>query len=260
MITVGGGRRHEPTQPSNPRQLTIDQHVHSRACVERFTDAEGLVRVVRAGTTTSFRATPDNPVFCVKRVWDERVEHGLFQQVESAFQNALSAVLERGTVDDHDAITAYASIWQIRAQLGERPPEDVMLNGVPAERLTKEEEEIIEWKRGAFTRDGALQGRFAASIHATRSHDFNMVQLAAVRWGVLRTKDRPGFVCPGAPAGAPYIPVTPTLALVAGHRDREVDRVQIDHLNGSLLSRSSRLIFGHPTEVDALLARIVGAG
>lgn len=256
---MGRGRRHEPTQPSNPRRLTIDQHVHSRACIARFADAKGLVHVVRAGTVKAFPATPDNPVFCVKRVWDEHLEHGLFRQVEGAFQNALASVLEQATVVDHGAITAYASIWQIRATLGERRLEDVVLHGVPREQLTKDQEEIIEKKHGAFTRDGSLPSRFAAFLDATRGHNFNMAQLASIRWGVLRTREGPGFVCPGSPARELYIPVTPALALIAGYRDREVSRADIDHLNGPLRSSASGLIFGHPTDVAAVLGQITGA-
>jgi hypothetical protein len=129
--------------------------------------------------------------------------------VELAFQHEVASILERATVTDHRAITAYASIWEIRAQFACRPPEDVVLRGISSGPLTKDQEEIIEGKWGAFSRRGSLPGRFAASIEATREHDFNMTRLGSVRWGVLRTSDCPGFVCPGSPAGELYIPLPP---------------------------------------------------
>jgi hypothetical protein len=75
------------------------------------------------------KPTPDNAVFCTKRVWDEHLEHGLFEQVERAFQSEVVSIVARGTVVDHQAVTAYASIWQIRAQLADTPLEDVVLRG-----------------------------------------------------------------------------------------------------------------------------------
>jgi hypothetical protein len=249
-------RRHEPTKPKNPRRLTIEQHVHSSACIARFADADGRVAIVRPGTRTAFLGASDNPIFCAKRVWDQHLEHSLFRQVEHAFQNEVASILDRATVVSHQAVTAYASIWQIRAQLAGQPPEDVVLNGIPSEHLTKDQEEILEKKHGAFTRGGSLPGRFVAFFDATRGHDINMAKLGDVRWAVLRATARPGFVCPGSPAGELYVPVTPTLALIAGYRDREVAPATVDDLNLSLLAKPPRMIFGHPADIAAFIGRI----
>ena len=69
-------RRHEPTAPQNPHRLTLAQHVHSRACIERFSDANGVVSVLRPGTREAFPAKSDTPVFCAMRVWDQHFEQG----------------------------------------------------------------------------------------------------------------------------------------------------------------------------------------
>lgn len=257
---VAKRRRHEPTQPRNPHRLTIGQHIHSRACVARFADTSGRVAVVRRGNmASSFPASPDNSIFCAKRVWDQRVEHGLFCKIEAAFQEEVESILQLGTVRNHRAVTAYVSIWQIRAQLAERPPKDVVLHGIPSERLTKDQEEILERKHGAFTRGGSLAGRFAASVDATRGHDIIMSSVGDARWGVLRATEGAGFVCPGSPSGELYIPVTPTLALITRYRDRALTRANVDDVNLSLLAKKPRLIFGHPTDVAAFLARVQAA-
>jgi hypothetical protein len=39
--------RGEATQPGNPRALTNNQHIHSRASIARFRDERGLVTVLR---------------------------------------------------------------------------------------------------------------------------------------------------------------------------------------------------------------------
>ena len=201
-------RRHEPTQPRNPRQLTIDQHVHSKACIKRFADQEGLVHVVRAGTRKSFPTTPDNPVFCAKRVWDQHLEQGLFRHVEQVFQNEVRSVLGRGDRGRSPCGHRLRLDLAIRGSLADTPPEDIVLRDLKngPRDLTKQQEEIIESKHGAFTRGSSLPARFAAFMDATRGHDFNMLRLDGVRWGVLRTVGCRGFLCPGAPAGQLYIP------------------------------------------------------
>jgi hypothetical protein len=253
---MAGRRRHEPTKSKNPRQLTLYQHVHSKACIDRFADTEGRVAVVRPGDQRSFLVKPDNAIFCAKRVWDERLEHGgLVRRVERAFQNEIDTVVDRGTVSDYRAITEYVSIWQIRGRLADKPPDDVVLHRLShsSERLPKDQEETIEAKHGAFERGDSIPGRFVASMEATRDHDINMSQLGGIRWGVLRAKGEHHFVCPGSPAGELYVPVDPTLALIAGRGDSDLSSENVDHLNRSL--KPGSLIFGHPADVEAFLGR-----
>jgi hypothetical protein len=248
-------RRHEPTQPTNPRQLTIAQHVHSRWCISQFADEDGCVAVLRDGHSTAFRAKPDNDIFCAKRVWDQNLEQGLFSQVERAFHAVVERTLAIGSVVDHRAVTEYISIWQIRARLANEPPDDVVLNGIRGSALTKDEEEILEKKRYAFARPGGVMpGRFSAFPDALRSHDVTMSRLTDVRWGVLRTKDCAGFVCSDHPANELYIPIAPTVALVAGYKDLVVGAVTVDDLNRSSQQQARRFVFGHPEDVAAFVA------
>lgn len=198
-----------------------------------------------------------HPIFCASRVWDEHLEHGaLLRKTEDAFQNESDAIVKRRTVTNHGVVTAYVSLWQIRAQLQERPPQDVTLRGPESANLTKDEEEVIEKKRGAFVRDGVIPSRFTAYLDAVRSHDLNMTHLATVCWGVLHCGKRPGFLCPGAPNDELYVPLSPEIALCAGTDDREVGPASVAKLNAALLLREKRLLFGHSDDVKAFLTRL----
>jgi len=199
-------REYEPTQPKNPHQLTVNQHIHSRACIKRFADSSGRVAVVLAGATAAIFANPKDAVFCALRVWDEGLEHGLFERVEGAFQKEVRALLRDGSVTDHKAISEYYSIWQIRVQLNDNPVGDAIV-GVAEREISKDEEEMLEKKRVSFIRDRSVPGRFVARPIAVRQHNKNMLSLGGVRWGVLKSPNGPGFVCPGTPDGQPYIPL-----------------------------------------------------
>ncbi len=224
-------RKHEPTQRGNPRQLTVAQHIHSRWCISNFADKDGCVAVLRRGQTKPFCTKPDNDIFCVKRAWGEHLERGLFLEVEGSFHEVVKSALTTGSVTNHQSVTKYITIWQIRAQFAERPPDDVVLQGIESSPLsgwTKDEEEILEKKRCTFLRGATVSGRLSAFMPAVRDFHFTMSQLKNIRWGVLRTKDCPGFICPDRPAYELYVPIARTVALVAGYVDQEVDSVTVD--------------------------------
>jgi hypothetical protein len=79
-------RRHEPTRPGNPNKFTIEQHVHSRACVKRFANVSNLVSVWEFANDRWTTVGPGAQIFCAQRVWDQRLEHGaLTRRIEPHF-------------------------------------------------------------------------------------------------------------------------------------------------------------------------------
>ncbi|HTQ08782.1 MAG TPA: hypothetical protein VMI31_01800 [Fimbriimonadaceae bacterium] len=249
-------RKHEPTQPGNPRALTIRQHIHSRWSISRFADDDGRVAVLRHGQSAPFLATAENDVFCAKRVWGQNLEEGLFDKIERAFHAAVESILATGSVVDHRAVTAYLSIWRIRAQLAEQPPADTVLRGIKGSSLSKDEEEILEKKGYAYARPGGtMPGRFGAFIDAHRRHDMTMSRIEGVRWGVLHAKECEGLVCSDRPGNELYLPIAPRVVLVAGYRDLDIGAVSVDDLNDSSHRQARDFVFGHPNDVAALVAR-----
>jgi hypothetical protein len=212
-----------------------------------------LVAVLRRGQLQPFEAKPDNSVFCAQRAWSQKAEEGSFRSVEDAFQVEVDAILSgRGTVSNHRVITAYLSIWQIRAQFALNPPDDLLLQevGEGSGDLTKAEEEIIERKGALFSRGPLVPGRLAAGLSAIRDHDANMVRIGEVRWGVLRGAGSPvGILCPDTPCESLWIPVNRHTVLVVGCADQPLRDATVRDLNESALKQANSWIVGHPEDV-----------
>jgi hypothetical protein len=253
VIGVAKRRRHEPTRPGNPNKFTIEQHVHSRSCVKRFANVSNLVSVWEFANDRCTTVGPGAQIFCAQRVWDQRLEHGAQTlEIEDAFLAEAEAILKTGRVTNHDAVSAYLSLWQIRSDLREQPPEDVQLAGIePSGWLTKEQEENVEARHGAFARGNQVPGRFIASLGAITKHDQHMRALAGRRWGVLHARGRLRYICPDRPDRETAIPLTRTRALVAGVSDQDVGDETVADLNRQSLAHASRFIFGHPDDVRA---------
>jgi hypothetical protein len=243
-------RRHEPTQPGNPREITIKQHVHSRWCIDKFANADGQVAVLRRGSSTPFTTTPTNAVFCAQRAWDENLEHGLYAKVERDFHAVVTAVLSGNSVPNHEAVTAYIAIWQVRSNFSKEPPPDFTLVGINSSSLTKDQEEVIEKKGGAFARGATIPGRFATFVPSIRAYDQTLNDLAGLTWGVIRASHGATFLCPDSPQRQLYIPISRQCALVAGHQDCEVGMVTTSALNRDA-ARGALYVFGHVDDIEA---------
>lgn len=248
-------RRHEPTQPGNPHQLTLRQHVHSRACIARFADGAGRVRVRKHGAP-SFLANADNDIFCAKRVWDQGSEANFFRKIEETFQAEMDRTHSTGVIRDHSAFSAYFSIWHIRAALAAAPPEDLVLNGLsPDPYLTKAQEEILESKHAGYARGNVVPGRLAARMSVIRSHDMNMDELRGQRWDIVYSPENCGFICSDEPPSWPHIPLSPRCAAIG--RAAEVGRpmpwhvsAQAVHVINAQTVRDARVfVFGHPSDL-----------
>lgn len=243
------GRKPEPTLPGNPRRLTINQHIHSCWCIEKFADAQGRVAVLRRGEPL-FKTKPRNAIFCAQRAWSQKLEVSLFRKTEDAFHAVVRAVLSGAPVPDHDAVTAYVDIWQQRSQFAKEPPKDVTLNGISSSDLDKEQEETLESRGYAFARGNIVPGRIAAHITAVRNHHMTMHALAGTRWGVVVASGESYFLCPDDPQRQLYIPISRRVALVARYKDQELPPNTVHELNREAW-RGARYLFGHPDDVAA---------
>lgn len=246
-------RKPEPTLPGNPRELTVNQHVHSRWCISQFADQDGVVSVLRRGRSAPFPAKPESQIFCAQRAWDEKLEHGLFAKVEQAFHAIVTSTLSGASIATHQDVSAYVAIWQIRSNFALQPPEDVTLVGVNSSALPKDKEEILEKKGYMFARGDTVPGRFGAYIPALRAYDIAMQALKEIRWGVFRSSGVAGFICPDRPKDELYVPVSPKVAFIAGYSDREVPEETVRDLNRSAAGQAAQLLFGHPSDVTTSL-------
>jgi hypothetical protein len=251
---VAKRRRAEPTQAGNPRQLTIEQHVHSRANIARFGNQRGLVAVIRRPRTTPIEVPPSNTLFCARRTWSHKAESRIFRSIEDDFHREVERALLLGTVLEHGHVTAYFSIWQIRSKFASNPPEDIVLNGIDESLLTKDEEEALEQRGIMYARGATIPGRFAAEFDLMTHHDRNLQTLHESRWGLLRSPTTTGLLCPDRPTTR-WIPVNRHVVLVAGYRDQLMTDETVEHLNKSAFDEASAFVFGHPKDVRNFLSR-----
>ena len=83
-------------------------------------------------------------IFVANRLWSQKLEKGLFKQIEDNYQQEAESIAENGVIQNLEAVINYLSIWRIRAQMVRNPPEDVELNLKHVGDVhTKDEEEIL---------------------------------------------------------------------------------------------------------------------
>ncbi len=89
--------------------------------IERFADAAGTVEVWLRRDDETFRASPDNPLFCARRTWDQRAESGSLKAIEDEFQILADRIANGGarlTAEESLAASKFFILWQVRANGG----------------------------------------------------------------------------------------------------------------------------------------------
>ncbi len=261
-------RKSEKTLGGNPNRLTLKQHVHSAAAIRRFRDERGCVAVLRKAGGSFYRTDERDMAFCATRVWDERFERTI-RKTERLFQEECTIVSLAGDVQHHERITDYWALWNTRADLRENPPEDAELAGITGSPpLTKKQEENIEAKSGAFTRERHLPGRFVASMQAVRHQDiyrallhtelgpyrWGVQRLGTVEWGVLRVTGSARLVFPDRPIGL-LMPINRTTAFVGNCGELAAGTTLVELANKAMWEGSTSHIAGHPEDVAKFAER-----
>lgn len=125
----------EPTQKGNPYKITKKQHFHTAYCISKF-EREGRVDVIILSSDKPKRLKKTDSIFCAKRSWDERAEHGYMKSIEDAFHNEVDTA-KIGALRNHKAISEYHLLWRLRRQIHKNPMPDARLIGVSGSNLTK---------------------------------------------------------------------------------------------------------------------------
>lgn len=262
---------------SRKPQLTLMQHVHSAAAIERFGDATRghQVQVLyRDPSRRSHPAHPRDAIFCAKRAWDEaaegrvgvgrRTRPGFFRPIEDGFQRECDAIVELGIVRDHEAVSAYASIWIIRSMLADERLPDVALEGIKGGSSPSPEAQVVLEKKGyKFLVDGKMPSRFLASMRVPPLHDWFMASLRPARWGIIRAGGRLGFICPDRPPQEhPCIPLDRRRLLIAHPKFDviSVDDDDVQDFNQSSFDQARAFVFGHRDDIEAFRTRGTSEG
>jgi hypothetical protein len=239
-------RKFEKPQKGNQYQLSVDQHVLSLASIARFANADGKVCLFDKIRRKARAAKPDDKIFCVKRVWDQRAESVYMRSIESAFQEFASQVVAGGvtTIDpaQKGKVDAFFALWKLRADYKASPDGEIAFKGVTGEEWTKDQEERVEKAGVSFLRPGGkMPLRMLYGLQIQFRIDAYLRDLSSVQWGIVNSLEG-HFLVPDYPAYT-FIPLTPTLCLCSGGQTGSITKENLAEINRSLRLASREYFF-----------------
>ncbi len=240
--------RVEKTRSRNPNSLTVNQHVFPSKSIKRFADQNGRVSVHKLHRAMVIRVKPDNAIFCACRAWDERAETGYMKRIEDDFQKSVGPIVE-GMVQTlaselKATIDRMCALWYMRSRHRELESQEIQLNGIAGDDLTKEQEENLEKNGYLFARkSGAVPARQLNGVELQFRIDNYARDLAAsvTRWGVISAQAGE-FIVPDVPSHT-IIPLTPRLALVNSAVDGMIVERNVAEINRAMRAASRNYFF-----------------
>lgn len=246
--------KHQPTQPGNPRQLTINQHVMPRRSIARFTDA-GVVRVVSLPYGTVKERHPEHGVFCVKRLWDQRAETTGSHRIETTFQRIADAAVtgrRSFTGEEQEAITEMFFLWKARADTKDEDPEDIYVNGLTGTDLDLNRQEILEKNGCIFILPGGrMPRRFMNGISLRVRMDIDRNHTGQIHWGVLEAIEGE-FIVPDTTGGATLMPISPRLCLMGNQASLRLNFAAVAEVNALMRSRAIGYYFARDLAISPI--------
>ncbi len=132
----------------------------------------------------------------------------------------------------------------MRIRLREIESQEIQLNGIPGNNLTKEQEENLEANRYLFVRgSGAMPARQLNGVELEmRTNNFALDLASSVtRWGVISTQSGE-FIVPDVPSHG-IIPLTPQLAFVQSAPDGMITEKNLAEINLAMRATSQDYYF-----------------
>ena len=252
----------EKTQKGNPYRLTIHQHVFPTRSIERFAGVDRMVSVRRLATNKVLRVHPNNPMFSAIRIWDQRAEGGYMKGIENKFQGLATRIvngLDSITTAEHASISAFFALWHLRSHRKQQPEPDHYLNGLVGEYLTKDQQEILEYKHCVFAvgKDAKVPGRMIlGSMLQIRIDQIVHNTFRHKHWGILKAKSG-HFLVPDI-ANLAVIPLSPTICLVCGYPNSTISESEVGEINRRAAASAIEYLIAH--DLTWTLALLRGAG
>jgi hypothetical protein len=130
-------------------------------------------------------------MFCAMRAWDLRAERGFMKAIEDEFQELAEKIVAGSvtTIDptDKGKVDRFFGLWKWRALFRDADPQEIQFNAVAGERLSQDQEEILEKAGTLFLREGGKAP--AHRMHGLQLQfaiDHECSALSGIRWGVVR--------------------------------------------------------------------------
>lgn len=211
----------EQTTKGNPYCLTKNQHVIPKKSIERFTARDGKVEVFRVGSSDTFRGRPNNPVFCVNRVWDQRAESVWMLEIENRYQQVADLCNSRLQLkindEQHEVVSRmYLLIWaRLRFTINDIQDYELESSQM-ALSPSKEQVELLE-SRHITAVDG---NRLINSRNITGNVMFMKINqnfsdsFRTTRWEIIQANESE-FIFSDSYNGYRVLPISPKLCFVA---------------------------------------------
>lgn len=204
---------------SNPAKLTRNQHVHAANCIKRFAGSDGKVDVVKL-PSERLRRAPDSKIFCADRAWSQQGEAMLMSEhIEYSFFKQLDLAVNGQPIQDHNAVSEYFFLWEMRRKARAHPLPDLQLTGVSGSSLTPIEQQQMEARHYiTVDQESFVGGQFLTTFKIQQGIDERMLANPALKWGVVQSTSGEFLVADGY-SEALFFPVHPKVALVANQPD-----------------------------------------
>jgi hypothetical protein len=243
--------KHQPTQPGNPRQLTINQHVMPRSSIARFTDGD-VVEVVSLQYDAVKARHPGHEVFCVKRLWDQKAETIGSRQIEGAYQQIADAAVNgcrTFTKEQHEAITEMFFLWKARFETKGEDREDIYANGITGSALDLDQQEILESKGVMFMLEGGrMPRRFMNGIGLRMRIDYDRIHSGSINWGILEAIEGE-FIVPDTTGSVRLMPISPKLCFMGGQTNIRLNFEAVAETNAFLRTLAVDYYFARDLKV-----------
>ncbi|RSD31093.1 hypothetical protein [Vibrio pectenicida] len=234
--------KYERPRKKNPLGITIEQHFHSAHSIGKFHDHNESVEIFKISTSSTFPRRKRSKIFCTKRNWDERAEHGYMANIEHDFHaqiDNLGTAAER----DHSAISRYFNLWRLRHQAHLNRLSNAQLNGISGEDLTKEQQENLEVMHvGYVNSDGEIPARQLTGSQIQLGIDQLMLEFKNTRWGLLQAK-KGHFLCADSYHELCIIPVSPKFVFAANLPDKLLTYKEVAAVNKQSIESAKDFYF-----------------
>lgn len=252
--------KNEKPQKGNPHQLTVNQHCFPVASIARFADSDGCVEVKLLKHNKCEKFKPNNPLFCAKRMWDQRAESGYMKEIEDKYQELTESIVQ-GKVhaimkDKQLVITDMFALWNIRWHMNQSPIPDQEIHEALDVYVSysKDQQEELE-KNGitVITPNLKIQGRHLSGLRIQQNLCMCRKQMADAHWGILYAS-KGEFVVPDNCSNTRTLPLSPVICLISQSEsetvDEAVDEAVVSGINRVSVSGSKDYYFARNLAVS----------
>ena len=238
----------EKPSPGNPHQLTIKQHIFPQASIERFCTTSGAVSVQRKSENASKALMPNNPMFCAKRVWDQRAESGYMIKIENTFQDLASKVVCESittlTAEQQAIVTDMFALWNERFHTNKTPTPNHQFSGVltAVDYSKREREELEKIHISSIGPDATFPGRHIDGIRIQMKISEFRRRFGSGKWGIIKSL-KGEFIVPDTFGTWLALPLSPSLCFCMGQPDCEIDEGEVAKINDVAIQSSEQYYF-----------------